>query len=287
MDNVRAKRVGVAYYGYRWYDPVTGRWPSRDPIEEAGGVNLYGFGFNGPISGWDFLGDDWHDIDLPGKIQNPDGTYPTGPDWNSIMRQRQERLTPINIKYSILKRYENPYRESFLHLGTATLVFSLGQLIDDLNDKVGSCYCVKELTIWVHGWVGGFSLGWNEDPQRLPQFTTETDHEMKDALESYKKYARSQTEEGRNLAYRHMKNYLSLSEVVRNFKKLGAVMCKDGKVVFYGCNLQGKSKDDKEGKKWAKVLESALGNHIGVAVEVRGEGEISPKPRGSEPATED
>ena len=30
------------YYGYRYYDPVTGRWPSRDPIEDNGGVNLYG-----------------------------------------------------------------------------------------------------------------------------------------------------------------------------------------------------------------------------------------------------
>jgi uncharacterized protein RhaS with RHS repeats len=33
----------VADYGYRYYDPVTGRWPSRDPIEENGGVNLYVF----------------------------------------------------------------------------------------------------------------------------------------------------------------------------------------------------------------------------------------------------
>ncbi len=29
--------TGLLYYGYRWYDPVTGRWPSRDPIEESGG----------------------------------------------------------------------------------------------------------------------------------------------------------------------------------------------------------------------------------------------------------
>jgi len=28
---------GLVYYGYRWYDPVTGRWPSRDPIGEKGG----------------------------------------------------------------------------------------------------------------------------------------------------------------------------------------------------------------------------------------------------------
>ena len=27
----------VAYYGYRYYDAVNGRWTSRDPIEERGG----------------------------------------------------------------------------------------------------------------------------------------------------------------------------------------------------------------------------------------------------------
>jgi RHS repeat-associated protein len=56
MDDVMAKRVGVAYYGYRWYDPLTGRWPSRDPIEEAGGVNLYGFVRNSVMRFTDSLG---------------------------------------------------------------------------------------------------------------------------------------------------------------------------------------------------------------------------------------
>jgi uncharacterized protein RhaS with RHS repeats len=46
----------VADYGYRYYDPVTGRWPSRDPIEERGGVNLYGFVGNGGVNWWDALG---------------------------------------------------------------------------------------------------------------------------------------------------------------------------------------------------------------------------------------
>ena len=30
--------TGLYYYGYRFYDPATGRWPSRDPIGEAGSV---------------------------------------------------------------------------------------------------------------------------------------------------------------------------------------------------------------------------------------------------------
>jgi hypothetical protein len=38
------------------YDPLTGRWPSRDPIEEAGGVNLYGFVGNDGVDWVDLCG---------------------------------------------------------------------------------------------------------------------------------------------------------------------------------------------------------------------------------------
>jgi len=31
-------------------------WPSRDPIEEEGGINLYGFVGNNGVNGWDILG---------------------------------------------------------------------------------------------------------------------------------------------------------------------------------------------------------------------------------------
>jgi hypothetical protein len=31
-------------------------WPSRDPIEEIGGVNLYGYCINDPFNWWDYLG---------------------------------------------------------------------------------------------------------------------------------------------------------------------------------------------------------------------------------------
>ena len=44
------------YYAYRFYDPVTGRWPSRDPIEEDGGVNLYGFVKNNALKWIDVVG---------------------------------------------------------------------------------------------------------------------------------------------------------------------------------------------------------------------------------------
>lgn len=48
--------TGLLYYGYRYYDPATGRWLSRDPIEESGGLNLYGFNYNSTVNYYDYLG---------------------------------------------------------------------------------------------------------------------------------------------------------------------------------------------------------------------------------------
>ena len=48
--------TGLLYYGYRFYQPTTGRWPSRDPMEEEGGINLFSFNYNSPINSIDPLG---------------------------------------------------------------------------------------------------------------------------------------------------------------------------------------------------------------------------------------
>ena len=52
----RAKTVHVTDYTYRYYDTLTGRWPSRDPIGERGGVNLYGFVRNRVVNSIDHTG---------------------------------------------------------------------------------------------------------------------------------------------------------------------------------------------------------------------------------------
>ena len=44
------------YYGYRYYSPSLGRWISRDPIGEAGGIGLYAFCNNNPVSKTDYNG---------------------------------------------------------------------------------------------------------------------------------------------------------------------------------------------------------------------------------------
>jgi RHS repeat-associated protein len=49
---------GLYLTKYRAYDPQTGRWLSRDPIEEAGGVNLYGYVGGNPLGYVDPTGED-------------------------------------------------------------------------------------------------------------------------------------------------------------------------------------------------------------------------------------
>lgn len=48
--------IGYLNYGYRYYNPMLGRWVNRDPIGEKGGVNLYLFAQNNGIKLIDFLG---------------------------------------------------------------------------------------------------------------------------------------------------------------------------------------------------------------------------------------
>ena len=76
----RDPNTGLYYYGYRWYDPVTGRWPSRDPIEEEGGINVYGFLRNDGINKWDLLGNICQYTKVSSKlIKVPPYVSPVGP----------------------------------------------------------------------------------------------------------------------------------------------------------------------------------------------------------------
>jgi len=74
-----------------FYNPSTGRWLSRDPIEEEGGINQYHFVANNPANAYDFFG--LLDVSfvknkrtIPGTIisgewSQPDG-FGTG-DWDT------------------------------------------------------------------------------------------------------------------------------------------------------------------------------------------------------------
>ncbi|MEI7728083.1 MAG: RHS repeat-associated core domain-containing protein [Verrucomicrobiota bacterium] len=53
---VLAGFIAASYSACAFYDTHIGRWISRDPIEEAGGLNIYGFTKNSPIQFVDKLG---------------------------------------------------------------------------------------------------------------------------------------------------------------------------------------------------------------------------------------
>ena len=48
--------TNLYYYKFRHYKADIGRWLGRDPIEESGGINLYGFVYNDSINNRDVLG---------------------------------------------------------------------------------------------------------------------------------------------------------------------------------------------------------------------------------------
>ena len=43
-------RIGMVQYEFRNYLPHLGRWATRDPLGEAGGLNLYAFVGNNPVN---------------------------------------------------------------------------------------------------------------------------------------------------------------------------------------------------------------------------------------------
>jgi RHS repeat-associated protein len=50
------EETDLVYYGFRYYQPDTGKWVGQDPIAEQGGVNLSAFNSNDPVNKVDALG---------------------------------------------------------------------------------------------------------------------------------------------------------------------------------------------------------------------------------------
>ena len=89
------QETGLVYAKRRYYSPTMGRWLSRDPIEEDGGVNLYGFVENDSINRIDPFG--LVDIVTPGVMpfgrpyrMHPDTSYLTDAGRQYFRRQFQQ-----------------------------------------------------------------------------------------------------------------------------------------------------------------------------------------------------
>lgn len=74
------KETGLVYYGFRFYDPAQGRFLNRDPIGEAGGLNLYRFAGNDPANRNDAYGLSFNLLQWLGKVFGKRGINVPGPN---------------------------------------------------------------------------------------------------------------------------------------------------------------------------------------------------------------
>ena len=126
----------VMYYGYRFYDPETGRWPSRDPIEENGGINLYGFVGNDGVNKWDYLGL-WTELKRDGE-RWATTCAEEGDTWNTI---------PGGLEISEVSKWVKNYDSASPTVGKEYLV-----------PNVYSVYTTEATMIWLDGPLSGASF---------------------------------------------------------------------------------------------------------------------------------
>ena len=136
--------------GYRYYSPELGRWLSRDPIEESGGINYYSYVGNSPIVGIDPLGY----CKLIEEFKSaPDGSTVKGTTTPTITRsvktsdcekgKKGELWTyscTITITYYVPKgdsQYDKVRNHEYVHKGNAELAY-FSMLLSKMN---GECLC--------------------------------------------------------------------------------------------------------------------------------------------------
>jgi len=96
------EETGLLYYGFRYLDTSTGRWLSKDPIGENGGISLYGLLENTTIGRVDSLGLQFFGYSLttqsyPGIGYSPGYNVPgagqtvqadfSGVDWSELVKE--------------------------------------------------------------------------------------------------------------------------------------------------------------------------------------------------------
>ena len=130
-DSHIMEATGLSYYGYRYYDPETGRWLNRDPVEEQGGVNLYGFVGNNPVVSVDALG--------LKKCKQKSGSF----KW-------VERPRPIDMRLSF--KAQDP--AGFTSTGTAGVEFSYAR-VNYFGEAQVCCECDDGTTELAWGYMRG------------------------------------------------------------------------------------------------------------------------------------
>ena len=121
---------GLYYYGYRWYDAGNGRWLSRDPIEEEGGLNLYGFVRNDGATSIDLLG-----MTSFTSVLNADAFYTWHMGWLDKLHYNTYDGDPLKGAWNRLKRAK---------VGeTVCICLQMTQGLGPISSKVVRTYSIK------------------------------------------------------------------------------------------------------------------------------------------------
>ena len=136
--------TGLIYAKHRYYDPITGRWLSRDPIAEEGGMNLYSFVRNDSLNFVDPFGENLYA-----------GIYYDNPARDVARSFYRAALT---WKKEVESRFDYTTCDSVILFGVKTVPDfvsawqSIAREADALSTKV------KEVTVFTHGQPENFSF---------------------------------------------------------------------------------------------------------------------------------
>ena len=132
------------------YEGSSGRvWPSRDPIGERGGINLYGFVFNSSLGWIDYLGRDPIPIDVGAHDKVPPTDDNLTDEQNKILEIERETFSVHSKEYGNETAAEN----------SADLIAKLALLLKGLEEEKGKC-CIETLNLSSHGFLeaGGIAF---------------------------------------------------------------------------------------------------------------------------------
>ncbi len=144
--------TGLTVYRYRNYNATLGKWQTRDPIGEKGGLNIYGFLGNDSINNYDILG-----LKAPGitpgadVINNPHMYIDKNKRYNLFYDFAED-----NNWYA--RGLELPWRTHFWEDSVQSALNHLKSLFKKFKyDK--KCHCIEYIMLSDHAQPGEVNFG--------------------------------------------------------------------------------------------------------------------------------
>jgi RHS repeat-associated protein len=135
---------GLYLTKYRAYDPQSGRWLSRDPIGEAGGINLYAYVGGNPVSYIDPLGLRIDVVSLNNSAY--DNCISAAQNLAQLENMTQSQLdqwvknNPITLAHttSVSSQHQSDYDAAIAYLGNSDTAKELIEELQNAKDENGN-----------------------------------------------------------------------------------------------------------------------------------------------------